>query len=315
MFLCFFLVNTFPVCVEAVVTVNVNNKSKIANYDIVLKDIATLKGDDNKLIDKLKGIYICKAPLPGKTKIIKKQHINFRLKQNNIEPDEISLYIPAHVEVKRSFIIISKEKIEKIVRDYLAGNLIKSNRRVRIKNISVRQNLTLPEGNISYRVVPLKEMKLSGIMNIPVIFKVDGRKQKEVLSRVDIEWLSEVVIAKRPLGRNHIISIEDIDSVEKDITKLPLNVITASEDVLGKRTKRKIDSRTVLRTDLVELPPVVRRGDVVTIIAESGCLKISARGKIKKKGHVGEILKVENLDSRKEIYARVIDSCTVAVDF
>ncbi|MCD6272106.1 MAG: flagellar basal body P-ring formation protein FlgA, partial [Deltaproteobacteria bacterium] len=83
----------------------------------------------------------------------------------------------------------------------------------------------------------------------------------------------------------------------------------------GRRTRRSIDPATVLRTDLVELPPIVKRGDIVTIVAEAGGMRITALGKIKKKGHKGERLKVINLNSKKEIYARVVDSSTVRVTF
>ncbi|MBW2359226.1 MAG: flagella basal body P-ring formation protein FlgA [Deltaproteobacteria bacterium] len=51
-----------------------------------------------------------------------------------------------------------------------------------------------------------------------------------------------------------------------DLANLPSNVITKREEALGKRTKRTIDAKVVLRTDLIELPPLVRRGDVVLII-------------------------------------------------
>jgi len=315
MFLYMFFAYIFPDCAESVIFVNLNNKSTIVNNDILLKDIASFKGEDLELINKLKNIYICSSPLPGKTKIISRQHINLRLKQNDIPLDNISFNPQGSVKAERSSTVISKEKIKRIVRDYITKNLIHSDRKIIIKNIYVKKDVVLPEGNIVYQVAGLKNKKLSGIMNLPVIFEVNGGYKKKIFTRVDIECFSEVIVAKRPLPRNKIISIDDIDIVEMDVAKLPLNVIVSSEDIIGKRTKRKIDSKTVLRKDLVEFPPAVNRGDVVTIIAESVCLKISARGRIKKKGHIGEIVKVENMDSRKEIYAKVIDAYTVTVDF
>ena len=96
---------------------------------------------------------------------------------------------------------------------------------------------------------------------------------------------------------------------------MQVNIINDPEKVVGRRTRRSIDPATVLRTDLVELPPIVKRGDIVTIVAEAGGMRITALGKIKKKGHKGERLKVINLNSKKEIYARVVDSSTVRVTF
>ena len=84
---------------------------------------------------------------------------------------------------------------------------------------------------------------------------------------------------------------------------------------MGKRTRRSIDANTVLQPNLVELPPLVRRGDIVLIVAESEGLKVTALGRIKEKGTKGQIVRVENIDSHKRIYARVLDSNHVKVDF
>jgi len=96
---------------------------------------------------------------------------------------------------------------------------------------------------------------------------------------------------------------------------LPSNVITDFEEVLGKRTRRAIGAKTILRADLIELPPLVNRGDMVVIIAESEGLRITARGQVKKKGRLGERIPVINFDSKKVLYALVIDSSTVKVEF
>jgi flagella basal body P-ring formation protein FlgA len=51
------------------------------------------------------------------------------------------------------------------------------------------------------------------------------------------------------------------------------------------------------------------------IIVESKGLKATARGLVKKKGRLGERIPVVNVDSKKVLYGRVIDSNTVKVDF
>jgi flagella basal body P-ring formation protein FlgA len=70
-----------------------------------------------------------------------------------------------------------------------------------------------------------------------------------------------------------------------------------------------------LRADNIELPPLVKRGDFVTIIAESENLKITTLGQVKKRGCIGERIPVVNLDSKKVLHALVVDANTVKVDF
>jgi flagella basal body P-ring formation protein FlgA len=60
---------------------------------------------------------------------------------------------------------------------------------------------------------------------------------------------------------------------------------------------------------------LVKRGDLVVILVESNGLKITTLGQVKKKGRLGERIPVVNMDSKKVLHARVIDSNTVKVDF
>ena len=120
-------------------------------------------------------------------------------------------------------------------------------------------------------------------------------------------WITE----KAPIE----INTNDIEMMRMDLAKLPSDVITDPEVILGKRTKRAVGGKTPLRTNLVEFPPLVKRGDVVVIIAESSGLKITALGQVKRKGRLGESIPVINYDSKKILYARVLDSNTVKVEF
>ena len=70
-----------------------------------------------------------------------------------------------------------------------------------------------------------------------------------------------------------------------------------------------------MRSDHIELPPLVKSGDIVKIVIESDGFKITTLGKAKQKGRRGEMIKVINVDSRKAIYARVLDSTCVKVDY
>ena len=103
--------------------------------------------------------------------------------------------------------------------------------------------------------------------------------------------------------------------LEMDLARVPADVITDPEAVLGKRTRRAIGSKTVLRANLVEFPPLVKRGDVVVIVAETNGLRITALGQVKKKGARGDRIPVVNFESKKVLYARVMDANTVKIDF
>ena len=295
--------------------VSVLEKVQIDAENILLGKIAEIESSDPILNQKLNGVVIGKAPLPGNSLAITKSIIKLRLKQNGIDAARLLLNMPAKVVVTRSFITISQEKIKALVSDYILNNFLSLRKDARIKNIKVASGLRVPTGRISYKVSPPRKRNLLGKVPVSVTFSVDDKLYKRVWATVTIEEFATVVVTKKPLGRYKPITEDDIELQKLDLAKLPSNAITDPNAVLGKRTRRAIGTRTVLSSNMVELPPLVKRGDVVVIVAESDGLKITTLGQVKKKGRLGERIPVINFDTKKILYAQVLDSNTVKVEF
>jgi len=304
-----------PIFAAGINTVQVFERPEVKYDKIRLGEIAKIKSEDSALLKKLSAIYIAKAPLPGKSRRIDESVIRIRLQQNGIDLSQIRLRVPKKVEVSRSSIEISKKKIEKIILDFFYDIVPWEKEQVRIKKICVSNSVFLPQGKITYNVVAPRKTDFLGNVPLSVLFKVNRHLEKKIWATVNIEVLTEIVVTKRPLRRYQIITEDDIHLKKMDLSKMKSNTVTTFEEVLGKRTKRAIKTDEVLRRDHIELPPLVRRGDVVSIVAESNGLRITALGEVRKKGRRGETIKVLNLDSKKCIYANVLDSETVRVDF
>ena len=291
-------------------------KAEIDGDVIYLGQIAEIEGDDRALVQRVKRTVISSAPLPGKSRQLNENYILLRLKQERIDLSQVRLEIPKWVVVTRGFVEIAKEDIKKAVSDYLYANVPWDREKVKIRDIRVMDTVILPKGKITYSVEPLKNTDFKGSVPLPLHFKVDGKFQKRILVTADIDVLAEVVVTRRPLRRNRKITEDDIEIRLKNLAELPSNIILDREEVLGKRAKGNIGANKVLRPDLIEFPPLVKRGDVVQIVAESAGLRITALGTVEEReGRRGERIRIENIDSKKSLYARVVDSRTVQVDF
>lgn len=296
--------------------INVFENSEINRGEIHLGDISRVTGEDPRLVRELRGVVIGSAPLPGKSRSIDEGDIRLRLKQKGIDPSRIRLKVPKKVVIKRGFVLISKEEIREVALAYIRQKIATDNNKMRIKNVRIKKEIILPKGDITCRVEPVRNRDFIGKVPLAVIFKVGRDFEKKVWAVVDIEMLRQVVVTRRPLRRYRQITEDDIEMREMDLARLPSNFVTSYEEILGKRTRKAIDANTVLRPDLIESPPLVKRGDVVTVVAESGGLRITTLGVVKgRSGRRGERIRVENLDSKKSIYAQVVDSKTVKVDF
>ncbi|MGD8290240.1 MAG: flagellar basal body P-ring formation chaperone FlgA [Desulfobacterales bacterium] len=282
---------------------------------ILLGKIAEIEGAEPILNQKLKDIVVATSPLPGRSRTLEKQTFKMRLIQNKINLSQLSLEIPAKVVVTRSYVEVSAERIKTLVSGYIEQNVFKKNADGRIRDIQVADRLLLPNGTITFKVIPPRNRDMFGKIPFSVQFNVNGKFYKRIWAIAKVELMTEVVFTKKPLGRHKPITESDIELRKMDLSKLPSDVITDPDSILGKRTRRAIGSNTAMRANLIEYPPLVKRGDVVVILAESDGLRITALGQVKKKGRFGESIPVMNYDSKKVVYARVIDSNTVKVEF
>ena len=295
--------------------VRILEKVQIDDEKILLSNIAKIEGGDPQMIHKLSGIVVGRAPLPGNSRKLDGARIKTHLKQNRIDLAQLVFEIPPSITVSRSFIEVSQEKIKGLVSDYISEKLLSGNPNASIRSIQVSESLRLPGGRITYEVTAPRNREMVGKVPFGVNFDVNGKLYKRVWATATIEVLADVVITKKPLGRHKPITEDDIMVLKMDLAKAPADVITDPEAVLGKRTRRAIGSQTMLRANLVEFPPLVKRGDVVVIVAETNGLKITALGQVKKKGALGDRIPVVNFGSKKVLYARVVDSNTVKIDF
>jgi len=296
-------------------TVTFLRKAEVGTDTIQLGDIAEIQGENRALVQKLQGIVIGKSSLPGKSCEINKDYVIIRLKQNDVDISQIAFADTGNTEVLRSFTEISRERLEQIVLDFIYAHAPWDRSKLQVRNIRASENVILPKGQVTYAVAPGRHNDFMGTVILPILFTVDGNFKKKVLATADVALFGEVVMTKKPLGRYHVITEDDVHLQRVDMGKMPSTIITTCEEVLGKRAKRTINANTVLSTNLIELPPLVKRGNLVKIIAQSNALTISTIGEVKEKGGRGDRVKVENLESRKEISARVLNSHTVTVDF
>ena len=280
-------------------TIRVRDQVEIENDEVLLGQIASIESSDTQLVQQLKDIVIGKTPLPGKTREYDQRHLKMRLKQHHINLAGVNIEGPRRIIISRSHVEIDKHKIEKIVADFITQNIPQENKTVRIKEINVSERVILSKGRIAYKVAAPSMQKLMGTCSIAVDFSVNGHFEKKVWTTATVEVWGPVVVTRKPLGRYKPITEDDIMLQTLDLTHLSSNVVTDLEAVLGKRTKRAIGAQTPLRADSIELPPLVKRGDLVVIIAQSNGLKITTRGLVKQKGRLGDRIPVINVDSKK----------------
>jgi len=124
-----------------------------------------------------------------------------------------------------------------------------------------------------------------------------------------------VLVPLRDLRVGTILAPGDFVVVERDAARLQRDVVRDVSEVVGLRTKRSLRKDRTFRSSQVESVPIVERGDRVQIVLQSGSLVINSIGKAKEAGAYGDLIRVVNTDSRREISGRVDQEGRVHVAF
>jgi len=210
---------------------------------------------------------------------------------------------------------IDPKTIRDAVKTYILNNAPWDSKQMSIKQIRFKEPVQVPQGRITLQVAAPRHMDWIGGTPFTVHIWVQGQEIKRLTVPANIEVWSDVVVSTKPLGRFQPIRRDDIRLQRMNLARVPSNAVVSLDQALGRRASRSIAPDCVLRRDQIELAPVIKRGDIVQVVAETPVMRISVKGMAKQDGAKGDRIKVINLRSKKVIYAQVVDGQTVSVEF
>jgi len=210
---------------------------------------------------------------------------------------------------------VEMEEVVGILEAYFQRIYPAETHRIEIKSLRGYEKVVLPPGLSSYEIILPERVQRGGNISATVLFWVDRQeiKRLKVTARVDI--YADVVTVRYPLKRHHVIEAKDLYLTNRNIALFPPDVVTEMSEVLGKRTTLSINNNEILRAGMVEVPPIIKKGDRVILLIENPHIKITTFGESKEEGRRGDRVKLINLSSRKEVYGKVLDANTVRIDF
>jgi len=185
----------------------------------------------------------------------------------------------------------------------------------RITQISLPQGIRLPAGVMDIEITPPPRWDGWGAATMTAMVRVNGRLEKNFSIRVTVDARADMVVAVRQIPSGSILTSSDLAVEKHDLATVNGKYVASIADVAGKKLRGTARQGYPLRSDQLEKVPVVKNGQMVTILAESSVLRISTTGRARGSGSVGDIVMVQNSGSLREIPATVLDGSTVSISF
>jgi len=288
---------------------------EVAGDQIAIRDTASGECAKGSQWEMIASISLGRSPLPGETRVLDRDYILMKLRQAGVGDADGFFDIPQKITVKRTFFEVTPGYLEDLVMPYLLPMLPWDKSNVRVKSIRIDRKVLLPKGEVEAQFDLPRKRSLGGTISVGIIFRVDAAFEKRASAVIHLEVAGEAVVAARPVRRNQLITREDVAVVDVNLLDLPYGCITDPDEAIGRRAIRMIRANAPFRIGDIEIPESVKKGELVTILAQSAAISLRSLATARESGRIGDVIKVANVDSGKEISARVVDNGIVAVEF
>lgn len=104
------------------------------------------------------------------------------------------------------------------------------------------------------------------------------------------------------------ISERHIEHIAVRSSKIGRDVVTDASELIGKSPRRGIRPGKSIRRNNLGEPQLMKKGQIIAISFKAGKLTLNVTGKALEAGGKGDLIRVENINSRKILQAEIISS-------
>lgn len=300
-------------------------KCDVRGNIVTLGDIAELAGSDAEGIEQLEKLPLIPAPSAGLGRRLARQEIIELLSLHGYANDELKITGANVVKISgtaenasRYWIPVSgrqkqraTEYVQRAIQKYLQERDPESRlwqAQVELDDSQVREVLQSGE-NI---VVGRHEVAINGKISFHIasgnpVASLDASISATVAPQ------SGVLVAVRPISRGDLIRREDLRWDASAVANPNRPGAERLEDLVGKQATRSIAENRVVALADIRRPVLVDRGRVVEVTAKNAGVIVKAVARSQEDGALGDLVKVESLDTGEVYLTQVTGTREVAV--
>lgn len=284
-------------------TVSFNEDAEVISSHIKLADVAVFD-EESPLSLALGSKYIAPSPKAGSSIDINNKKVIEKLLKQLPKSTVIQWKGASNTLVKREGITIGSREVESAIANFLTD---KRDELPIAEYSFVPRELPLPfiipVGDLEVEVIPA-DPKVIGSRRMSLVYKVDDDIVKNISVRGKLKAMAPVAILTQNVKRGSILHPDMVQLQSKDLGKLR-TPCTDLREVLGRRLTRSLRTGSVLDMSSIEIPPLIRKGQLVKIHINHNGLHLSATGISSMNGKQDQIIRVVNTVSKKMIYCKV----------
>jgi flagella basal body P-ring formation protein FlgA len=302
--------------------IELKETAAISTAVVRLGQVSVIHDADEKLVERLAGVTLFPAPSVGKSKAVDFETIRERLTSQGFNVSELEFSGSSTVTVSgvrsdddsatggnQTLADIAQKRAEELVtgavRQYLREKAAS------LGNVQIEMKLTPRQVSALTAALSARVDITGGVepwsgeqaFRAGFYDKQGKRTEFQVVCRV--RPLPQVLVPTATLPKGHVVRPDDVSWKQQPATATLANYVDRAELVVGQETRRTLRAGEPIATVDVRGIPLVRRGDIVTVVARSRGIVIRTDAKAMADGSLGQPIKLMSLDGRRELVARV----------
>ncbi len=262
--------------------------------EITIFDIVEAKNMNEQLVTDMKAIKIA----DGKSIRIEKNELTKMLHHLHAK-----FILPSEIKIMRSKNDVSRMEVERKIKNHLQIDCFDCDLQIQISSV--------PSNLASDWILDLN-IDLSKTTAMIPIYSV-GQPEKKGWVVAQIKRYQKIPVLNRSAKMSEVIT-HDMISFEKRLIFNTRETILKSEALAGMQTSRYLNAGQPLFYSDFKRETVVKRGQMVKVLAGTQTFEVSMAGQVEEPGSIGDVVKIKNLDSQKVFAAKVIDRGIVRIE-
>jgi flagella basal body P-ring formation protein FlgA len=306
---------SFPGVPAPRATVRVNAESTARSDSLTLGDIADVQTNEPQLAMELRAIALGYAPQVGAVREMTKQKIALAISAAGFSQEVVGMEAPAITLIRREAQTVDQALVRQAVERSLVATLHSAGATAGLTRLDLPSNIEVPTGLVEVRASVAAVRTLFSPFPVSIEFWVDGRLFKRLSVTAQAEAFAPVLVAARDLDSKTRLREGDFKVEVRPLVRNSSLYFSEPTRLRGASLVHSLARGEAITTDAVVADIVVKPGDPVRIVGQSGALTILVMGEARAAGRVGDRIQVKNLQSGLLFQAVIVDEGVVSVRF
>jgi flagella basal body P-ring formation protein FlgA len=147
----------------------------------------------------------------------------------------------------------------------------------------------------------------------PIEVVRDGKTVRSMSVPAVVHISATAVVASRKIASGEVISEKDMREKIVETTDIGVVLLRDPKEIEGKIARRAFAAGDLLPLDAFTEPPLVRRGDTVSVRLERGGITLTSSARATENGRLGDVIQVKSEDFSSVVRARVTGRAAVSI--